>query len=105
MNNVFNIPEPERDNSKLVERQSEVIRVLAALKAIEDSREWSTLKDLVFEGRIETLEGQLKSESKKDLLDQTAIYRLQGRILEAKRLANLPDTYSAEAKHIKNALT
>lgn len=105
MNNSF-IPgeEPEKDYTPLRERDSEMLRVLESLTAVENSNEWSTLRELAFDKRLESLEKSLILESKKDEVNLPEVYRLQGRISEARRLTKLSETYKLERVNIKRQL-
>lgn len=92
------------DNSEnLRERESQLVRIIDAIEGISQSVEWSTLKSLVFDNRIGKLEKQLKSESEKSELKDSEIYRLQGRLFEARKydLVKLIETYRLELTKIR----
>ncbi len=89
-------------------REGEVVRIIEALKRIETSEDWSTLKTEVFDGVLDSLEGRLVSESKKPELNNPEIYRLQGQIQWAKKYANiahLTESYRLELTRIRKQLT
>ena len=63
----------------LQERQSELVKIVEAFASLEKSKEWETLKELVFDKELQGIENRMKSESNKPVIDTTVLYRLQGR--------------------------
>lgn len=106
MNNSISLePEQEpRDMERFEEKQGVLERELVALRTLEKTPEWRTLKELVFDGRVENLEKQLVAKSLEKEVNLPDLYRLQGRLSEAKRTANLEKTVSVEHRGIKNTL-
>ncbi len=98
----------ERDPSTaLREREGTLARIIEALKQVEGSEAWSTLKTELFDGVLESLEGRLSAEAKKPQVDLPTIYRLQGQIQWAKKyadLAGLTDSYRLELQRIRQPL-
>lgn len=70
-------------------RESELVKIIEAIKGIETRDEWSTLKTYVFDGVLDSLEHRMASESHKMPLDEKEIYKLQGQIAWAKKFSNL----------------
>ena len=102
--NVSLTLEEKVDNTDtLMEREGQVVKIIEALEGIKQSVEWSTLKSLVFDSRIESIERQLKSEAEKPKLDDSEIYRLQGKLYEAKKydLDKLIETYRVVLSQIR----
>lgn len=98
---------PTEQKELLRQREGTLVRIIEALKAVQTSPEWSTLKTEVFDGVLESLEGRLISESKKLELNPPDIYRLQGQIQWAKKYADLADllnTYRLELTGIRQQL-
>ena len=85
---VDNEPE-ETKESTLAYRQGELVRIVEALRSIADSKEWQTLKELVFDGVLVTLERQLKNEAQKAEVVTPELYRLQGQLVWARKYADL----------------
>lgn len=108
MNNSFVIETDEPQKSaKLGQRESELVRIIEALKGVEASTEWSTLKQLVFDGVLKSLEHRLMSESQKPELNDAEIYRLQGQIAWAKKysiLDVLATSYRNELINVRSQL-
>lgn len=97
----------EEQKELLRQREGELARIIEALKTIESSTEWSSLKTDVFDGVLDSLEGRLMSESKKPELNNPEMYRLQGQIQWAKKFANLAiltDSYRLELQRIRQQL-
>jgi hypothetical protein len=102
---TFDEKEPsQRVADSLKERESRLVRLIESLKALEKGREWSTLREFLFDGALETLENRLATASKKPELDLPEIYRLQGRILEARKYTNLLDTSRLELNNIRKQI-
>ena len=85
---IDNEPE-ETKESTLAYRQGELVRIVEALRSIADSKEWQTLKELVFDGVLVTLERQLKNEAQKAEVVTPELYRLQGQLVWARKYADL----------------
>ena len=73
----------------LIQRQGELVKIVEALRRVADSEDWHVLKKLVFDGVIETLERQLKSEAQKAEVVTPELYRLQGQLVWARKYADL----------------
>lgn len=107
MNNSLSLEDFEEastPNERLREREQHLVRMIESLKALEEGREWSTLKELMFDGALETLESRLRTESKKSELNLPEIYRLQGRIQEAKKYTDLLGTARLELANIRKQI-
>src|SRR3990167_807894 len=90
MNNSQIVIDNETDvESSLAQRQGELVRIVEALQRTADSRDWKILKELVFDGVLETLERQLKSEAQKAEVVTPELYRLQGQLVWARKYADL----------------
>lgn len=111
MNNSFHIEldesfaeKSQEPDTRYQEREAKLVRLIEALSAINESREWSTLKTELFDSVLDTIESKMKTESQKDEVRLPEIYRLQGERLWAKRYSNL-DTligqYRAELVSIR----
>lgn len=74
------------DEQALRERDTHLIRLVEAIQAIQRTPEWSTLKE-EFDGEIARLERLLLVEARKKEVSLPEVYRLQGRIEEAKRVS------------------
>lgn len=111
MNNSFVIEtneELETKSERLGEREGELVRIIEAIRVVQNSEGWSTLKTLVFNGVLDSLEHRLSSESHKPELDQPEMYRLQGQIIWARKYANLDtlaNSYRLELINVRSQLT
>ena len=91
MNNsqiVIDNDEMDRESS-LVQRQSELVKIVEAIRGVADSKDWNVLKKLVFNDVLETLERQLKNEAQKAEVVTPELYRLQGQLVWARKYADL----------------
>ncbi len=102
-------PEPKVEGSAVLrERQIKLAKIIEALNALISNPSFKVLKEMVFDGMVEKLEKELKTESSKDELNAPEIYRLQGQIKWAKRYTDfykLAETYKIELESINKKLT
>lgn len=95
----------ERPNgAPLKEREAELIAILEAIRVIQGSNEWSTLKIKVFDSLTTNLEKDLGSEAKKESPDTNKLNRLAGQLKWAERysdLTKLEQAFRTELTHIR----
>ncbi len=99
----LSLEEPKDRREEISAKEAQLIRVIEAIVKIQASHEWSTLKSLVFESRIVDLEKRLIIESEKLDLKDSVIYRLQGRLFEARKydLDKLVESFRLELTNIR----
>lgn len=73
----------------LRERQTELIKIIESIDEVLKTKGWQTLKELVFDSRVDSLERQLLAEAKKEEIDPKKIYKLQGELIWSKRYSDL----------------
>lgn len=85
------------------ERQATVVRIIEAIDELSKSAEWSTLKREIFDSRVESLEKQLRVESESHEINDSNLYRLQGRLFEARKydLTKLRESFLLELSKLK----
>lgn len=91
----------------LLEREREVAMTIENLQVIHQTREWSSLKGLVFDSLRGNLEKQLLLESKKQNPDTQKLNRLAGELKWAERFSDLSkweNELRVELKNIKQQL-
>lgn len=69
----------------LRERQTKITKTLTALDGLAKSKEWSSLKEEVFDGLVERLSVSLFTESKKVPADVATLANLSGQLEIAER--------------------
>lgn len=84
----------------LKDKQSELLKVLEALNGLEKNKDWQTLKELVYQKSLESVEAQMKSECLSTELNLPKLYRLQGEWSWAKQFTDIP----AFAENVKKQL-
>lgn len=97
----------EKDKVTAVrERDAHLVRLIEAITATQSTSAWSTLKE-EFDGEVARLNRLLLAESKKKDVDLPEVYRLQGRIEEAKKLSleKLFDDFMTERDTIRRKLS
>ena len=110
MNNAFVDDKDELviDTSVVLrERQTELTNLVTAINELAKNENWQVLKKLLFDGLVEKIDRQLTAEVKKNELNPTEIYRLQGQLGWAKRysdLYKLAETYKLELNQITKKL-
>lgn len=74
---------------KLRERDSELVRIIEALDALIKSEEWRTLKTLVFDTILDSLDSRVRSEADRPEVSLPELYKLQGEKRWARRYCDL----------------
>ena len=69
----------------LGEKQTELIKIIEALAKLDKSKEWATLKELVFDKSLEGIERQILNEAASPKINTDKLYRLQGEWAWAKQ--------------------
>lgn len=88
LDNVFDEPEVDR-KPQLREQESELVKIIEALGKVAGSKDWSTLKNTVFAGVVETLETKLKAEASKDDPDKMVLAKINGQLVWARKYVDL----------------
>lgn len=100
-------PLTEEVKVKLREEEARLSKLIEALAALDSSKEWHVLKELVFDKSLEAIERQLLNEATKPTIDTGNLYRLQGEWAWAKQYADvnrLTSTLKKQLEAIKNKL-
>lgn len=101
--NATLMDEPEIDITPwLVQRQKELTEIIEAIRAINSSSYWKVLQNKVFQGSLEVLERQIRTER-----DSKEMFRLQGQLGWAEKFTNLEklsDVYRKELENVNKQL-
>jgi len=96
MNNSLNLEhddtfsiEPVVPTESLREREAKLVRMVEAVVALSQTREWSTLKKELFDEIASSIENRIKSETAKSVININELYRLQGELAWARKYGNL----------------
>jgi len=83
------------------QRETELVAILEAIKAIKASEYWQTLQDKVFSKDLIKLTSKLRTER-----DNIEMYRLQGQVTWAEKysLTSLEELYRNELINLRNQL-
>lgn len=84
-------------------RRAELVRILEALNALEQTQEWAVMRELVYGRELGTVDRLMSTESMAREVDLPELYRLQGRRALAARLCDLPrmaEGYKTELENI-----
>lgn len=95
------------DTSFLEAKRGELSKAIEAIQAIESSLEWQTLKKLVLDGIVASLERQLTQEASREVIDTPKMYRLQGQVTWAKKYSDLGkfvESLKVQLANIKNQI-
>lgn len=73
----------EEENTKqnkviLEEKHTELVRIIESFENLEKSKEWATLKELVFDRSLEAIKRQLIMETLNPVINSNKLYKLQG---------------------------
>lgn len=64
-------------------------RIIQAIEDVQKTAAWSSLKELVFDGLVESLERELSEEAFKEAPNPQKLNRISGELTWARRFANL----------------
>lgn len=94
----------ETDLTPYRERESELVKIIEAVKSLSANPDYQLLKLLIFDGLVSTLEKRLSAEVFKKPLNEPEIYALTGQIVWAKKFSDLDklaDAYRLELTGIR----
>lgn len=91
----------------LQEEQTRLISILEALEKLDKTKEWTTVKELVFNRSLESIERQIKVESLATEINTDKLYKLQGEWVWAKQFCDIDrfvETIKKQLEDIKQRL-
>lgn len=97
------------DESKAIlrEEQNRLIKIIESLSSLDKSEEWSTLKELVFNKSLHSIERQIMSATLSEEIDLNKLYKLQGEWVWAKQFTDtnrFTETLKKQLQDIKKRL-
>lgn len=98
------LEEPKDNKPALREREQKLVNIIANLRRVSETLEWSSLKQEIFDGLVVTLEKELRNEAKKDAPDSGKLNRLAGQLKWAEKfsdLSKLEDVFRVELTNIR----
>jgi hypothetical protein len=108
MDDLDKIVMTEEAKILLREEQTRLLKVVEALSRLDKSKEWETLRDLVFSKSLVAIERQLLNETLSKEVNMNKIYRLQGEWAWAKQFTDVDrfiETLKKQLEEIKKRLT
>lgn len=81
--------EPFKNDEALRERESKLVGIIDAIQGISSTREWSSLKEEVFDSLSERLTKELLAEAKKDTPDTLKLARISGQLIWSGKYSDL----------------
>ncbi len=79
----------EQVQTRYEEKRVELVKIIEAFEKLEESKEWQTVKELVFNKSLESIEKLIMSESIMPVIDEHKLYRLQGEWMWAKKFTDI----------------
>lgn len=71
------------------QRYTELVKIMESFESLEKSKEWETLKELVFSKSQLSIERQIHNAANESPIDLPKLYKLQGELSWAKRFNNI----------------
>lgn len=71
-------------------RHEELVKIVKSFENLEKSEEWQTLKDLVFNKALISIDKQIQQETLSKEISISKLYNLQGQREWAKRYCDIP---------------
>lgn len=78
----------ERQDEQVEKRRGELTRIIEAIRSVAASKEWGTLRELLFDDAVRALERRIISESSATNVKLDELYRLQGQLVWARKYAD-----------------
>lgn len=103
---TFSLAEDKEDEikTKLRTEEARILRIVEALREIQQTKEWATLKADILDNLVNVLEKNLREEAKKEDPSSNKLNRLAGELKWAERysdLAKLENNYLVQLKNIR----
>jgi hypothetical protein len=98
----------EQGKVLLAEKYAELVKIIQSFESLEKSKEWATLKELVFSKSLASIEKQLLNESSAPDISLHKLYKLQGELSWARKFNDInrfTDTLKKQLADIKTKLT
>ena len=92
---------------KLRSEESRLVRIIEALRDVQDVKSWQLLSEEVFKPLVNILEKDIKTEARKEDLSPQRLNRLSGELKWAEKyadLAKLENNYQVHLKSIRTKL-
>lgn len=87
---------------KLEVRRGELVKIIKSFESLEKSKEWETLKELVFSRSLASIERQMLNEATKKDVDINRIYYLQGEYAWARHYNDINHFIEGLTKELEN---
>lgn len=87
--------------------EEKLTKIIQAIEVIAKSPEWQILKEMVFDGVVESLEKQKAVETSKQPINVDKVHSLNGQLAWAKRYSNFTsfsEVYRLKLREIKEKL-
>ncbi len=101
------LEEPHVDLDAFKEREQKLVKVIEALREVQQIKSWSSLKTELFDELPANLEKQISVEAKKENPNIQKLNRLAGELKWAERfsdLKKLEDTFLVELQSVRKQL-
>jgi hypothetical protein len=85
----LHVETPVDHTPEVREREVELVKILGAIRKVQDSKDWSTLKENVFDGVTQNLSDKIQSEAKKTKPDVDILRYLTGQLVWAEKFSDL----------------
>jgi hypothetical protein len=89
MNNAFKVEEQQDKVPDTSTEEARLTRLIEAIAGLIQTREYAVLQELHFSTEEKRIERLLIAESKKTVINQNELYRLQGEMKWATRYADM----------------
>jgi hypothetical protein len=73
----------------LKEQEGKLLKIIEALREIQGTKAWSTLKELVFDGITDSLDKEIQAEAREEKPDTLKLNRLAGQLKWAEKFSDL----------------
>jgi len=103
----FNVDQEPDRTPWLKEREATLVKLVETLRRVAGSEDWSSLKKELFDGVVQTLERQQKSEAESTKPDPLKLTNITGQLAWARKysdLNKLADVFMTELTNVRKQL-
>ncbi len=75
----------EEAKARYEEKHAELVRIIQSFETLDKSKEWETIRELVYDRELDSIEKQILNASLESPLDIAKIHVLQGRRAQARK--------------------
>lgn len=100
----LHVEEPVDKSEQFRAEEARLVKIIESLQGVQQTSEWSSLKELIFDGLPKRLKSELLTEAKRENPDTNKLNRITGELKWADKfsdLKKLEDSYRVELTNVR----